>query len=528
MKKQVQVISKPNQKTGEIRFRARFTWVDANGKRRDSKTGWHHTYEEAEADGIEKKKRRLLEAKNESADKYYQTIPSAMMVWIEELRQKAERTTTENTTTDKSKYNRARTVYKKYIPKDIEKTRIRDINENTFRSWLIYINSLNLSGITVRNYKTVLIGFNQYLGNNKYYEDPDLDRRIDITLSRTAIKGKHTGEKQNRRTPNIQDLYNITDYYYLLGLGEFKNLYWYTLWFVLFFGGMRISELIGLQWKFIDLERDTIDIRNSISEREIKSNVISRVSQEAYHTKNRKSERIIPIFAIYRRLLFDYKGRFKSHFELTDKEVQDCFVFPLVLQTKEDLYDYQKQKNILRELNRVCEIQNIDKYEVAMFRHGTATWMVSDVEDGGLGFTESQAKDYFGHTTNAMIEQTYARLDKERTARRTITTFSSLMENRERKEPKEITILKELSKLVMIPELNEEEIERARQDRIADEIDRVNQYKFDDYDFADVMQVCVNAYKNGIDLDRVELIWMHQGEEIRMNEVFRKASEGNK
>lgn len=104
------------------------------------------------------------------------------------------------------------------------------MDETTFRVWLNDINSKKLSGRTVRGYRTTLTKFNQYLGNNGYYTDPDLDRRIDTTISRQHIKPKSAGERKDRRIPTIQDIENIGAHYQLLGLENFKNFYWYTLW----------------------------------------------------------------------------------------------------------------------------------------------------------------------------------------------------------------------------------------------------------------------------------------------------------
>ena len=411
------------------------------------------------------------------------------------------------------------------MPDEVANIRMIDINENVFRSWLRYINALKLSGITVRNYKTVLIGLNQYLGDNKYYQDSDLDRRVDITLSRTPIKPKNTDKRKDRRVPTIQDIEKIVDYYENEGLGDFKNFYWYVLWYVLFYSGCRVSELIALQWRFIDLSRDTIDIRNSISEREIQSNVINRVAQEIYRTKNIKSSRIIPIFAKYSTLLLDYKMAYKYHFKLKSEQLDDCFVFPLVLKTKEDINDYQKQKNILRELDRVCKIQGVEKTDAQMLRHGCATWMVSDREDGGLGFTEAQAKDYFGHTSDDMLSSVYAKLDKYKTARRTISTFYDLMAKKPIEDDEEVNNLKDLSNLVLQPALNAGTVSRARQKRILDEIRRLKRYEFEDWAYDDVERACVDAIKNGINLDKVELVWLHEKDSIIMNEKFKEIAE---
>lgn len=521
------LIVEVDKKTGRNKYKVRYWWHDADNKLKDSKTGWFETQELAEKEADKLKFLKEKEARNEFTNRREQPISYIFDVWIEELEKSAHRETTENTTTEKTTYNKARTVQKYYTPEKIAKTKIKDIDETTFRMWLTHINSQKIAGRTIRWYRTILTKFNQFLGNNGYYTDPDLDRRIDTTISRTHIKPKSAGERKDRRIPTIQDIEKLGSYYHSKGLSDFKNLYWFTLWHTLFYSGLRISELIGLQWKFVDLNRDTMDIRNSISERELKDNVLNRVSQEIYHTKNPRSERIIPIFDKYSQLLADYKTNYKFHFHLTDKEMKDCFVFPMVLQTKEDPMIFQKQKNILRELKRACEEAGVEETDVQMMRHGCATWMVSDYADGGLGFSESQAKDYFGHTGDDMLREVYSKLNKKQTARRTITTFSSLMTNKPREESKEVSELQELSDLVLHPELNQPKIEEARQDRIYETLMKFyrqnrTKYEFYDDEFGDLMMVCARLNQEGSDLlDKIDLIWHHNGKEEKANYLFK-------
>lgn len=531
------IIKRINPKTNEIEFRVRFLWKDADGNRKDSKTGWFISIEEAENEAKKLKFLREKDARTEYANRKEQTVEYVFGdIWIPELQSKAFRETTENTTTEHSLWKKASSLFKHYMPDDVKKRKIKDLSETSFRIWMAEINSMKLSGRTIRDYRMVLTKFNQYLGNNGYYSDADLDRRIDTTLARMHVKPKATGERKDRRIPTVVDIEEIVAYYDVMGLGDFKNFYWYTLWYVLFYSGLRVSELIGLQWKFVDLERDTIDIRNSISERETKSNVIKRVSEEVYHTKNARSERIIPIFAKYSQLLADYKKSFKYHFELGEKEIKDCFVFPLVLYKKEDLHDYQKQKNILRELKRVCEIQGVEETDVQMMRHGCATWMVSDRDDGGLGFTESEAKDYFGHTGDDMLREVYAKLNKKQRARRTRTTFKDLMVEKQVDDPKEVVASKEVTNLTLNPKENEEIIEQARLSRIIDELNEnirkgKKKYEFYDEDFGEVMQACANYYyldrekKKWKFTEKIELIWIHNGKKERMNDFFSKMKE---
>ena len=510
------ILTRVNPKTHNIEYRVRYLWKDANGKRRDSKTGWFLTVEEAVDKVEELKLRRNLDSVSEYESRKDQKVIDVFSAWVYELEAKSERATTENTTSDRTYFKRAKTVKEKYMPEFIRNLRVRDLDEAKFRMWLNDLNNKELSGTTVRNYKMCIVKFNQYLGNNGYYSDPELDHRIDIGLARVPIKPKNAGERK-RRVPTVMDVENLVSYYQDMGLGEFKNFYWYTLWYTLFYSGLRISELIGLQWKFVDLERDTLDIRNSISEREFKNNVQNRVKQEIYHTKNSKSERIIPIFAKYSQLLADYRKSFKHHFEIDEKTLQNSFVFPLVLYSKEDLNDYQKQKNILRELDRVCKIQGIEKTDVQMMRHGCATWLVMDREDGGLGFSESQAKDYFGHTGDDLLRETYAKINKKQRARRTRTTFKSLMFDKPEEDPKEVSANKIYSDLVLHPEMKQENIDEARYLRIKAEIrecikNKKKSYVFYDDDVAEIGHIILDYKELGIDLlDLIDLIWEHKG-----------------
>jgi len=62
-------------------------------------------------------------------------------------------------------------------------------------------------------------------------------------------------------------------------IGQFTNLYWYTFWSVLYFTGMRVGELIALQWKNIDFDdgdygTGVIYVTNAINHKEIRENVM--------------------------------------------------------------------------------------------------------------------------------------------------------------------------------------------------------------------------------------------------------------
>ena len=95
------IIKRINPKTNEIEFRVRFLWKDADGNRKDSKTGWFVSIEEAESEAKKLKFLREKDARTEYANRKEQTVEYVFgSIWIPELRSKAFRETTENTTTE--------------------------------------------------------------------------------------------------------------------------------------------------------------------------------------------------------------------------------------------------------------------------------------------------------------------------------------------------------------------------------------------------------------------------------------------
>jgi integrase len=140
---------------------------------------------------------------------------------------------------------------------------------------------------------------------------------------------------------------------------------------------MRVEELTGLQWKFIDLREGhrTISIRNAISSIERQEHALERVRKGLYKTKNPTSVRTIPIFDFYYELLIDYKESFMYEYGLNKKQIEECFVFPNLKWN--DPYKYMRGDKILNELKKVVAELNLPKTDLQMFRHSCATWLFS-------------------------------------------------------------------------------------------------------------------------------------------------------
>lgn len=495
-----------NRKTGKTEYKCRYSWKDSNGKLKDSDTGWFPTEKQAFENAMMLRTLKETEAREGKDSKSRMLMSTVFSSFLDELKVRAERETTENTTSDVSIYQKAKTVKEFYFPASVRNTKIIEINTNTFRKWLDYLNTVRvpakrrlnkkerekvesgelkietkeLSGRSVRNYKYILILFNRFLGEKGYYLDREVETKVDVMLSRAKIKSMQVGRKE-RYCPTIADVRKILNYYSTNAIEDFEMFYWYNLFMVLFVSGLRSEEVIGLRWKHVhfDAERPYIDICNAISERELKKNVDKRMENNIYHLKNNNSEREIPMLDYYYNDFESYRYAFKEYF--SPANMGDCYVFPNInakeKTLEEKLHDYQKQKNILRELKKVLRDEDVDlpdSITVQMLRHACATWLVTDQEHGGMGYEESRARDYFGHTSDDMLRNVYAKLDKRQRANRTSETFSELTKKHARaRVSKEVKESNEINEKVRNPKANKEDTFNSTYNRLSNEIDKL-------------------------------------------------------
>ena len=416
-----------NPKTGKTEYKVRYYFM-REGKKRDSETAWFTSLERAE------KEAKTLKEEKEKADRHNVThrrdkkLVTAYEDFCDYLEREKNK---EKSNTDVKEYNMGKAILNNHMPQEVKDTRIKDLSVYTWRSWLSYINAKeDISGGYIRLCRLNLVKFNAWLSQNGYYLDEFQEETYDIGLRKTKIKNSMVGNKERngeRTVLSILDIQEITRYYMKkeYGLGDFRNFYFYTLFFVLYYSGMRVEELTGLQWKFIDLREGhrTISIRNAISKMERQEHALERVRKGLYKTKNPTSVRTIPIFDFYYELLKDYKESFRYEYGLSKEDIEECFVFPNLMWN--DPNRYMRGDKILNELKKVVAELNLPKTDLQMFRHSCATFLVLPPPDG-LGFSEERVKDYFGHQDTDMLNKVYARLSQIQKAERMRHTFSEI------------------------------------------------------------------------------------------------------
>lgn len=163
--------------------------------------------------------------------------------------------------------------------------------------------------------------------------------------------------------------------------------------------GLRRSEVLGLRWDAIDLERKTISINHKVIEAEVDGKFIP-VGEDVLKTKS--SFRTLPLIPAVEKLL------------LAEKEKQEMFRRLFKKSYCRDYLDYicvDQTGNLLRP-NYVTEhfawlIQKYDLKKIRFhdLRHTCASLLLSN------GISMKQIQIWLGHSTFATTADIYAHLD---------------------------------------------------------------------------------------------------------------------
>ena len=461
------VVHRVNKKTGANQYSVRYYWRDENGKLKGSQTGWFPTVSKAQKKADELKAAKESDSALKITNKREAYIYTVFGYYVKELEDRKDRVTTDKTSNDHFVWSKARTIYNHYIPDDIKYTKVNEITVRIFRMWADRINDTHLAGSTIEKYLLVLFRFNRYLANKGYYTDSSLEMNIDTMLSRFNAKDRNIGVRKDRYLLGMDDVETLTHVWRDKGLGNFYNFQYYTLWYTFAYTGMRVEELRALQWKFVDLHPSVrvISIENAISDGEKRSNALERTNKGIYYTKTSQSVRGIPIFNFIYTLLKDYRESYMYEFNLTEEDINDCFVFPR--QNRDGSFnphDYARREIWLTRLKETINQCGLPNTDLGMFRHATATFLVAP-EPEGLGMSEEEVMTFFGHTTTLQLKNTYAKLQVQQKTRRLKAVFSKYFTPDEN----EVETNKSKAKKRMIERVagdNEVETYNARRDRI--------------------------------------------------------------
>lgn len=178
---------------------------------------------------------------------------------------------------------------------------------------------------------------------------------------------------------------------------------WRPLLLVAIFAGLRASELRGLKWADVDLEKREIHVR----QRADRFNDIGAPKSEA-------GERTVPIPPMVVAALTEWKTKCPVG--------KLGLVFPTGAGTVEQLANIRRRGLIPTMIAAGVTIDTGEtdndgqpildaKYTgLHSLRHFFASWMINRKEDGGLGLPPKVVQERMGHATIALTMDTYSHL----------------------------------------------------------------------------------------------------------------------
>ena len=489
-------------KTGKVQWQARYRFVK-DGKSHDSRTGWFDTKEEARQDAVNKKAEKERDNSDRDDDL---TLFELLGLFIDYQTSLARATTTNNTTTADSIRKRALTLRNLYTPKKIGDLKLSKLTAQDFRRWVKYINDYPsdcilfkekptgnggqpLSGRYVRGFVNTIRVFNTFLLDNDFYrnKNSDFDVMVSAKISSYKLKPKEEGERTDRHELTVDEFYILTRYFVNEGLDSFYNMYWYTLFYVCFFSGIRVEELVGLRWESFFSYNGTMvfDIKNAITEAELRHNVENRLAKGIFRTKNKNSVRYVPLFRTIDTLVEDYKWDFKREFNIkSDEDLNKMFMFPYVDNghKKFDINRYQSHKGMRGKLQAICQRAGIMKTDMQMFRHDTSGFLTRPYSEGGLGFSPEKVKNLLGHKDSYQIRNTYAKFNKEQRLSQLFETFGEMISRDNAAKNKEAEKMAIEIFYRLLPNGNDPYVYNARKKKLKGQIERAIAKGQDDFE----------------------------------------------
>ncbi|WP_207695255.1 hypothetical protein DOK67_0001199 [Enterococcus sp. DIV0212c] len=262
-----------------------------------------------------------------------------------------------------SSYSNYKGKIDKYILPYLGKKKLSELKSEDIESFIHYLNTMNLAGSTIRSIVAILkSSLKKAEFDGKIASDP-CTKIVLPTTQKTEISAL-TLYAQKRLEQAALKKKECS--------GEIIALY----------TGMRIGEISGLKWSDIDMEKDIIHVRRTISR--IPSPTINGKTEIMIDTpKTKSSLRVIPLAVNLKEYLMSWKK------DTTSEYVVNCrgsFTEPRII-------NYRFKKNVVQA--------QIDDIHFHTLRHTFATRCVEE------GIDIATLSKILGHSSIKMTLDTY-------------------------------------------------------------------------------------------------------------------------
>ena len=156
--------------------------------------------------------------------------------------------------------------------------------------------------------------------------------------------------------------------------------------------GLRLSELMGLQWDSVDFAANTLTIKHTM--------VKMRTVVAKDKTKTKSSYRTFPLLPDVRELLLEAKERQREYRRLFGRSyVESPYIF-----TWEDGKPYAPDY-VSRSFSKLLEKHGLKHIRFHDLRHSCASLLIV------LGYTPKQIQEWLGHANISITMDVYGHMD---------------------------------------------------------------------------------------------------------------------
>lgn len=262
---------------------------------------------------------------------------------------------------------------------DVKPRMIKDFYSYLAADGSNYNNGKGLHSATIRKISSILkMIFSEAVLLEEVSSNPVLNVKVSKRTEEATFKGKFLTADEAREVLKAFDGHELKPMFYV-------DLYY----------GLRRSELLGLKWDAIDFEKNTIEIKHTITQ--VKTTVAADT------TKTEASHRTLYLLPDVRNALLDLKSKQDENRKIFGNAYKDSdYIF-----THKD-GSLIRPDSATRSFKRVLKAHGIPEMRLHDLRHTTASILYD------MGWELKDVQEWLGHADIETTANIYTHISKQR------------------------------------------------------------------------------------------------------------------